>query len=58
MDDSIDRQAAIDAVANMLRRHFGVGGGLAKTTLEDLPSAQKKGHWIDEETNHAARREG
>ena len=40
MDDLISRQAAIDAVASMLRRKFGIGGDLAEITLAELPSAQ------------------
>lgn len=40
MKDPIERQAAIDAVGNMLRRKFGIGGDLAEITLADLPSAQ------------------
>ena len=40
MDDLISRQAAIDAVGNMLRRKFGVGGDLAEITLAGVPSAQ------------------
>ena len=40
MDDLISRQAAIDAVSNMLRRKFGIGGDLAEITLAELPSAQ------------------
>ena len=40
MDDLISRQDAIDAVGNMLRRKFGVGGDLAKITIVGLPSAQ------------------
>lgn len=39
MDDLISRQVAIDAVGNMLRRKFGIGGDLANITLADLPSA-------------------
>ena len=39
-DDLISRQAVIDAVGNMLRRKFGIGGDLAKITLAGLPSAQ------------------
>ena len=39
-DDTISRQAAIDAVSNMLRRKFGIGGDLAEITLAELPSAQ------------------
>ena len=38
--DLISRQAAIDAVASMLRRKFGIGGDLAEITLAELPSAQ------------------
>ena len=46
MKDLISRQAAIDAVGNMLRRKFGVGGDLAEITIAGLPSAQpeRKGH--------------
>ena len=40
MSDLIERQAAIDAVGNMLRRKFGIGGDLAEITLAGLPSAQ------------------
>ena len=40
MSDLISRQAAIDAVGNMLRRKFGIGGDLASITLAGLPSAQ------------------
>lgn len=40
MKDTIYRDDAIDAVGNMLRRKFGVGGDLAETTIADLPSAQ------------------
>ena len=46
MDDLISRQAAIDAVSNMLRRKFGIGGDLAEITLAELPSAQP---YTDEE---------
>ena len=52
MKDLISRQAAIDAVGNMLRRKFGVGGDLAEITIAGLPSAQperKKGQWINHE---------
>ena len=44
--DLISRQAAIDAVGNMLRRKFGVGGDLAEITIAGLPSAQpeRKGY--------------
>ena len=38
--DSVNRQAAIDAVGSMLRRKFGIGGDLAEITLAGLPSAQ------------------
>ena len=47
--DSVNRQAAIDAVSNMLRRKFGIGGDLAEITLAELPSAQPermRGTWI------------
>ena len=50
VNDTISRQAAIDAVASMLRRKFGIGGDLAEITLAGLPSAQPeriKGHWIE-----------
>ena len=40
MSDTISRQAAIDAVSNMLRRKFGIGGDLAEITLAELPSVQ------------------
>ena len=40
MNDLISRQAAIEAVSNMLRRKFGIGGDLAEITLAELPSAQ------------------
>lgn len=47
MDELISRQAAIDAVGNMLRRKFGIGGDLAEITLADLPSAQpERGKWF------------
>ena len=39
-EDTISRQAAIDAVGSMLRRKFGIGGDLAEITLAGLPSAQ------------------
>ena len=39
-EDTISRQAAIEAVSNMLRRKFGIGGDLAEITLAELPSAQ------------------
>ena len=39
-NDCISRKAAIDAVSNMLRRKFGIGGDLAEITLAELPSAQ------------------
>lgn len=35
--DTISRQAAVDAVSNMLRRKFGIGGDLAEITLAGLP---------------------
>ena len=59
MRDLIDRQAAIDAVGNMLRRKFGIGGDLAEITIAELPSAQpkrKKGKWIVDnvETEHCS----
>ena len=38
--DCISRRAAIDAVGNMLRRKFGVGGDLAEITIAGLPSVQ------------------
>ena len=50
-DDLISRQAAIDAVSNMLRRKFGIGGDLAEITLAELPSTQPermRGKWIDD----------
>ena len=50
MDDLISRQAAIDAVSNMLRRKFGIGGDLAEITLAQLPSVtpkRKTGKWIE-----------
>ena len=40
VNDTISRRAAIDAVSNMLRRKFGIGGDLAEITLAELPSAQ------------------
>lgn len=40
MSELISRQAAIDAVGNMLRRKFGIGGDLASITLAGVPSAQ------------------
>ena len=43
LNDTISRQAAIDAVGSMLRRKFGIGGDLAEITLTGLPSAQQ---WI------------
>ena len=55
MDDLISRQAAIDAVASMLRRKFGIGGDLAEITLAELPSAQperKTGRWIEYDNSH------
>ena len=48
MDDLIRRQDAIDALSQWdwqdmyLPIHF-------KQLLEELPSAQKKGHWIDKD---------
>ena len=44
--DTIYRQAAIDAVENMLRRKFGIGGDLAEITIAGLPSAQPEQQWI------------
>lgn len=38
--DVIRRKDAIDAVGNMLRRKFGIGGDLAEITLVGLPSVQ------------------
>lgn len=55
MSDLISRQDAIDAVGNMLRRKFGIGGDLASITLAGLPSAQperKKGKWVLDENPH------
>lgn len=40
--DCISRRAAIDAVGNMLRRKFGIGGDLAEITLAGLPSVQSE----------------
>lgn len=39
-NDTVSRQAAIDAMGSMLRRKFGIGGDLAEITLAGLPSAQ------------------
>jgi len=49
--DLIERQAAIDAVSNMLRRKFGIGGDLAEITLAGLPSAQPETHEERTETH-------
>lgn len=38
--DVIRRKDAIEAVGNMLRRKFGIGGDLAEITLAGLPSVQ------------------
>ena len=50
MSDLISRQTAIDAVGNMLRRKFGIGGDLANITLAGLPTIDavpvKHGEWI------------
>lgn len=40
LNDCISRADAIDAVANMLRRKFGIGGDLAEITIAGSPSAQ------------------
>ena len=40
MSDLISRQAAIDAVNDMIRRKFGIGGSLGEVALGALPSAQ------------------
>ena len=48
MSDLISRQAAIDAVGNMLRRKFGTGGDLAEITLAGLSSAHPElDEWCD-----------
>ena len=39
MSDLIDRQAAIDAVNNMIRRKFGISADLGTGALLELPSA-------------------
>ena len=40
MDDLISRQAAIDAVNRAVTKEA------ARWSMQELPSAQKKGHWI------------
>lgn len=51
MSDLISRQAAIEAVSEACFELRGVFGR-CEDALKALPSAQKKGHWIDEETNY------
>jgi len=57
MDDLISRQAAIEAIDAVFpvdpmkseyAQGIACGAALAKTYVEQLPSAQKKGHWKDE----------
>ena len=50
-EDAISRQAAIDAIDNMVRRKFGIGCDLGEITLENLPSVstEKTGHWIEQD---------
>ena len=57
MDDLISRQAAIDVIDAVFpvdpmkseyAQGIACGAALAKTYVEQLPSAQKKGHWIGE----------
>ena len=50
MNDLISRQAAIDAVAEGLKRTFVEYRDIAEKMLSKLPSAQperKKGEWIE-----------
>ena len=49
--DLIDRQAAIEAVSEACFELRGVFER-CEDAINALPSAQKKGHWIDEETNY------
>ena len=54
-DDVIYRQATIDAVNNAFDRETLLNGfvrSIAVRAIRDVPSAQKKGHWIDEGTNY------
>ena len=51
-DDTISRQAAIDAVSKACFELRGVFGR-CEDALKALPSAQKKGHWVDEGTNYS-----
>lgn len=49
MDDTISRQAAIDALYKMLHDCFWADDeelDAVITTLNELPSAQRKGKWI------------
>ena len=46
MDDLISRQAAIDAVAEGLKRTFVEYRDVAEKMLNKVPSAQPEPHWI------------
>ena len=50
--DCISRQTAIEAVSEACFELRGVFGR-CEDAINALPSAQKKGHWIDEGTNYA-----
>ena len=47
MDDVIYRQAAIDAIERAVTKE------VARWSIEDLPSAQKKGEWLYDEEREA-----
>jgi hypothetical protein len=44
--DLISRQAASEAIDTALRKTFVDYVGVGKKILSDVPSAQKKGHWV------------
>lgn len=48
----IELDAALDIVCFECGEFQGISGRIIKK-LEALPSAQKKGHWIDEGTNYS-----
>ena len=56
MNDLIARQAAINAMCELMHHWFGVDTKdevrEINQELGKLPTAQKKGHWIDEGTNY------
>ena len=57
MDDLVFRQEAMDAIRGCVNVYFNNLPTLiyreeADAALRLLPTAQKKGHWIDEETNY------